>query len=162
LLASRLRAYAREAKIVKVQPGLAFSLIFDLGFAVGLMTHKSQQMGDLVWLAVPVFDEEPTAEQVRSIEEWRWPIFFPLSAAVRQKVVTPIAVVPIPSALRDFPVMRSGANQLGWRTFTEIDGKRRDLGVAKDSSLPPGLLVNDTALKEMLVTGWQPEKMWYP
>jgi hypothetical protein len=145
---------------VKVRPGLAFSLVCDLGFAVGLMTHRTEQTGDLVWLATPVFDEEPTAEQVRSIEEWRWPIFFPLSAAVRQKAVTPIAEVPIPSALKDFPVMRSGAPGLGWRAFVDIDGKRKDLGVAKNSSLPAGLLVNDTALKEMLVTGWRPEKLW--
>jgi hypothetical protein len=42
--------------------------------------------------------------------------------------------------------MRSGAENLGWRAFTEINGKRQDLGVAKNSSLPVGLLVNDVAL----------------
>jgi hypothetical protein len=63
------------------------------------MTHRSKETGDLVWLATPVFDEEP--------------IFFSLSAAGRQKAVTPIAAIPIPSALKDFPVMRSGAKNLG-------------------------------------------------
>jgi hypothetical protein len=59
------------------------------------MTHDVPRMGSLVWIAEPTFDEEPTIEQVQQIDQWRWPVFFPLSSALRRSIVTPIGVVPI-------------------------------------------------------------------
>lgn len=64
------------------QPGLAFSILCDLGFAVGIVTHDVPTVGTLVWVAEPTFDEQPTSEQARSISEWRWPILLPLAAAI--------------------------------------------------------------------------------
>ena len=48
----------------QVRPGLAFSLVSDLGFVVGLMTHHVERIGDLIWMAEPVFTEESTTEEV--------------------------------------------------------------------------------------------------
>ncbi len=64
------------------RPGFAFSIICDLGFAVGIVTHYVEKVGDLVWLAKPLFDEQPGIDQVKSISEWRWPVLFPVDAAV--------------------------------------------------------------------------------
>jgi hypothetical protein len=144
------------------QPGLSFSLVCDLGFAVGLMTHDVPRMGSLIWIAERTFDDAPSAQDVESIDRWRWPIFFPLSVAIHRKIVTPIGIVPIPEALRSFPVMRGGNRQMGW-TLTDIpDGSlpSRPLGPATDPSVPIYEIVNDTRLKEMIVAGWRPEDDW--
>jgi hypothetical protein len=146
--------------MARLQPGFAFSLVCDLGFAVGLMTHHVDRIGDLVWMAGPVFEEEPTIEDVEKIEDWRWPIFFPLGAAVRRRIVTSIGVVTVPAELRAFPVMRSGDKKLGWVAFTREDRAERLLGPATDPALPIYEVVNDTRLKEMLVSGWRPEQEW--
>ena len=142
------------------QPGFAFSIVCDLGFAVGVMTHDVPKVGSLVWIAEPTFDEEPTIEQVRHIDSWRWPVLFPLPAALRRGIVVPVGLIPLPPGLEQFPVLRSGNKSMGWIAFTEADGVRRRLGPATDPSLPIYKVVNDTRLKEMIVSGWRPEDEW--
>jgi hypothetical protein len=142
------------------KPGYAFSLVCDLGFAVGLMTHYVERIGHLVWIAEPIFDEEPSLEDVAKIDSWRWPVFFPLGAAVRRKLVTQIGVTSVPSSLQAFPILRSGSRTTGWTAFTEIDGERRRLGSTSNPALPIYKIVNDTALKEMIVSGWSPDQEW--
>lgn len=124
------------------------------------MTHEVPKVGAVVWIAEPIFDHEPTADEVREIDGWRWPVLFPLKAALRRRLVTAIGDVPLPAELRNFPVMRSGNKKMGWMAFAEVDGVRRRLGSAEDASIPIYQVVNDTALKEMIVTGWKPEDVW--
>ncbi len=143
-----------------LKPGLTFSLVSDLGFAVGLMTHHVERIGHLVWIADPTFDEEPTLEDAAKINSWRWPVFFPLEMAIRRKVVTPIGIIPVPPGLKAFPTLRSGNRKMGWTTFTEIKGVRRQLGPTSDPSIPIYKVVNDTRLKEMIVSGWLPGQEW--
>lgn len=143
-----------------LKPGLAFSIVCDLGFAVGLITHYEKRVGHLIWIAEPIYEEEPSPEDVAKIESWRWPVFFPLEAALRRKLVTAIGTVPVPSALSKFPTLRSGSKTMGWMAFTEINGQRRELGPASNPSVPIYKVVNDTALKEMIVSGWSPEREW--
>ena len=38
---------------------VAFALVCDRGFAVGLCTHRHPRMGHLVWIAEPFFDHFP-------------------------------------------------------------------------------------------------------
>ena len=102
------------APAMQVQPGLAFSLVCDLGFAIGVVTHDVPRIGSLIWMAEPTFDEEPSAEETAQIEQWRWPVFFPLQAAIRRKIVAPIGVIAVPSALQEFPMMRSRDGRGGW------------------------------------------------
>lgn len=136
-------------------------LVCDLGFAIGLVTHQIPRIGDLVWVAEPVFDDEPDVSAVEGIGQWRWPVFFPVGAALRRKIITPIGVIEIPSMLRDFPRMRGGNRQMGWREVRcDANGTEQVLGVATDPKLPVYRVVNDTRLKEMLVSGWVPERDW--
>lgn len=146
--------------MAQLKPGFAFSLVCDLGFAVGLLTHDLQRSGQLVWMAEPVFDEEPTLKDVEGIDRWRWPALFPLGAAIRRKIVTPIGVTAVPPELARFPLMRSGNKQAGWRLAKLVDGVMQPAGSATDPSLPIYQIVNDTALKERLVSGWKPEDLW--
>jgi hypothetical protein len=145
---------------MRAVPGLAFSIPTDAGFAVGLMSHETEKMGPLVWLAEPTFDDEPDLARVRAIEAWRWPLFFPLGAALRRKVASPIGVVPVPSALQELPLMRSDDGSGGWRQVKLGPRGATFVGSTNDRSLAIYQLVNDTALKEMIASSWRPELEW--
>jgi hypothetical protein len=56
--------------------------------------------------------------------------------------------------------LRSGLKGRGWAAFTEINGERHRFGPTSDRSLPLYQIVNDTRLKEMIVSGWKPEQEW--
>lgn len=148
--------------MTKVVPGFAFSLACDLGFAVGLVTHQVPGIGDLVWLAEPTFDEEPDAKAVQGIVAWRWPVLIPVGPMVRRRLVTPIGAVAIPGRLQELPLMRSGNRKMGWREVrVATDGSSSQPSRATtDATLPIYRVVNDTRLKEMLVSAWRPEDDW--
>lgn len=146
---------------MRVQPGLAFSMpVDDNQRLVGLYTYEVPRIGSLVWIAEPTFDTDPTPEEVASIHGWRWPILFPLAAAIRRHIVTVIGEVPIPLKLARFPTMRGGDKVIGWVAFTMDGGKEKLLGPTTDRSLPINYVVNDTALREMVTSNWRPEKVW--
>jgi len=95
------------ADMPRLVPGLSFSLPSDAGFIVGLMTHDVPKVGELVWISSITYDEEPTTAVVEAIESWRWPVLFPLGAAIRRGLVHPLGTVEVPDALKSFPTMRS-------------------------------------------------------
>jgi hypothetical protein len=118
------------------QPGLAFSLACDSGCAIGIVTHNVPQIGSLIWIAELTFEGEPTVDAVSRIERWRWCVFFPLSAAIRRKIVTTIDTISVPEGLEPFPLMRSGSRNQGWTLITFEGGVSRPLGPASDPALP--------------------------
>jgi hypothetical protein len=67
----------------------------------------------LVWLAEPTFEHLPSVEEVARIERWRWPVFFPLDAAIRRKIAILIGMIRIPPAVQGSPLMRSGSKKMG-------------------------------------------------
>jgi hypothetical protein len=140
--------------------GVAFSIICDRGFAVGLCTHRHAKMGHLIWMAEPFFDEFPSKDQVEAIETWRWPVFFPLGGALRRKMVDRIGRIPIPPSLARFPTMRNGGMMSQpWMKYREghLDG----LGLkTEDRNLPIVMIVNYERVREMLVSGWKPADRW--
>ena len=142
----------------RLNPGLAFWLVCDRGFAVGLMTHHRERIGHVIWMAEPFFDNEPTGEDVKAISRWRWPVLFPLGAALHRKTVTRIGQVEVPAALRPPPTFRSKMGSAGWVAVDVVEDKR--LGPTTDRSLPIYSVVNDTRLKEMLITDWRPADTW--
>jgi len=56
--------------------------------------------------------------------------------------------------------MRSGNRQIAWKMVAFEDDGSRSLGVATDPAVPIYKIVNDTRLKEMIVSGWAPEREW--
>ena len=146
------------------QPGLAFYIVCDRGFAVGIVTHDFGKFGTLIWMAEPMFEEEPTVDDVLAIKEWRWPICFPVSGYLYRKVIIRIGIVPIPRKLKKVPIMRNEMGRHNWNLFkyigTDGDYKWKNIGVAKDPTVPVDMIVNDIALKELLVSDWRPEHWW--
>jgi len=73
-------------------------------------------------------------------------------------------VVPVPAPLQELTVMRSGTAYPGQRTtWTAVRLTESGdvlLGETRDRSLPICQIVNDGALKDMLVSGWKPEDDW--
>jgi len=159
MLWGRIYAVATRPK-----PGFAWYLVCDVGFAVGLVTHYLPKFGHLVWMAEPVFDDEPTTDDVLAIRRWRWPVFFPLGSAVHRHIATRIGMVPVPPQLQEVPLMRSCTPFPGekrtWLTAEVTEDGAEPLGPTRDKSLPIFQVVNDTMLKEMLVSGWKPEDEW--
>jgi hypothetical protein len=78
----------------------------------------------------------------------------------RRKLVIPLGIVPIPPRLRSYPVMRGGLGHQWKRVATTEDGTGQILPGDADPSLPINQIVNDTRLKEMLVSGWRTEDRW--
>ena len=91
------------------KPGFAWYIVCDAGFAVGLVSHYLPKWGHLVWMAEPVFDDEPTMEHVLAIRHWRWPVLFPLGAAVHRHIATRIGIVPTCTS----PRVASDAKRIG-------------------------------------------------
>jgi hypothetical protein len=143
----------------KVTPGLAFHLVCDRGFAVGLHTYRDPQMGPLVWLADRFWDDEPTVDDASRIDRWKWCVFFPLGAALRRGLVTALGHIPVPPEIAGFPVMRAGSSAQGWYVVRG-PGRTWPLEATTDARLPPRIVVNDVRLKEMLVSNWTPEDRW--
>ncbi len=147
----------------KVGPGTAFWLVTDRGFGLGLMTHEHVRLGALVWLADRFWDEPPTMEDVATTG-WRWCVFFPLKAAANRNLVEILGTVAIPVDLQSFPIMRQGGIRgmnPNWYVFENGDlDTRVRLATESDRYLNIPYLVNDTALKENLVKGWEPADRW--
>ena len=110
-------------------------------------------------MAEPFFDEFPRSDEVVAIASWRWPVFFPLGAALRRKLVDRIDRVPLPPSLITFPTLRAGGNHQPWMEYR--NGMLDGLGPPTDDrNLPISMIVNDTMLKEMLVADWRPADRW--
>jgi hypothetical protein len=117
-------------------------------------------MGSFVWIAEPIFDEEPTQANVASISAWRWPVWLPLGAMVRRRLVMPLGLAPIPPDFRSYPIRRGGLGHEWRRVAIAEVGTREVLPGQPDASLSIDQLVNDVRLTEMLVSGWRPEDSW--
>jgi hypothetical protein len=141
-------------------PDSPSALCVTSGFAVDLTTHVTKRMGAFVWIAEPIFDEEPTEAEVTTVGAWRWPVWLPLGAMVRRKLVIPLGLVSIQPELRSYPIMRGGLGHQWKRAAVTEDGTTQILPGETDPSLPINQIVNDTRLKEMLVTGWRSEDHW--
>jgi hypothetical protein len=146
--------------VKRVRPGLYFFLPTDLGIAVGVVTHLTQGSGDVIWLAEPMFDEEPALDEAASIREWRWPILLTVGPAIHQKAIYKIGCGPVPDEIGQMPVFRFGDTGGTWRRVSLEDGVPRMGAITDDPSIPIWLTVNAVALREHLVSGWTPQRWW--
>src|SRR6202044_2016808 len=89
----------------------------------------------------------------------RWTTRLDRGADLQRRLVNSLGVVPIPAKIQKFPLLRSNAGR-GWNLVKFAEGSSHPAGPAKDASIPIYRIVNDTMLKEQIVSGWRPEKEW--
>jgi hypothetical protein len=148
--------------VATAKPGLAFTFETAVGYAVGLVTYHKPRFGTLIWMARPTFPSPPSLDEARKIEQWRWPVGFPVNGALSQKIIEPIGVIEVPAALQPVPVMRA-RNPLdnNWNRLAISEyGRARFSGPTTDRSLPTYGTVNDTLLREWIESGHEPSETW--
>jgi len=148
-------AKPRIGDIVEVSVGV--------GLAYALYTHEHDQFGSLLRVFGRIFSTRPNSfEQLVDVCP-RFETFFPLAAAVRKKIVTLVANVPIPFHLRTFPIFRDGvANATTGKveTWWLWDGEKEwPVGSISEEQrkLPLRAVINDTLLRERILNGWTAE-----
>jgi hypothetical protein len=110
-------------------------------------------------MAEPFFDHFPSLDNANGVNQWRWPIFYPLGAALRRRIVDRIGRATIPAELVAFPTFRGGGHGQPWMEYR--NGNLDGLGpTTTDRNLPISMIVNHEMLKEMLVTDWRPANRW--
>lgn len=149
--------------MARVRMGDVFEIPTDRGVAYAQCTHRHPTYGHLIRALVGLFDARPDDLAVLVRGPARFCTFFPLPAAVRQKIVTLVGNEPIPVEARAFPLFRAGAvdpatgrvdvwwlwdGEREWRVGSLSDAERR---------LPIRGVWNDTMLRERIVADWTPE-----
>lgn len=133
------------------------------GLAYAQYTHKHKQYGALLRVFSVISDSRPVNFEFLVMDEPRFMCFFPLSAAVKQGIVSVVANVAIPLEAKRFPVFRSGivdpstgkvANWWLWDGENEwmvgsLTAEQRRLSILG--------VWNDTFLIERIESGWSPE-----
>ena len=141
--------------------GLAFAILTDRGFAIGLKTHKVSTVGELAWLSEPFFETVPSREEVEALADWRWCVFFPVTTGLRRKMLIRIGSVEIPEGLQEIPPLRAQSVSGDWLRYEHGDIVHPS-GECKDPTVQVLQVVNYEMLREMLVTNWRPQDRWEP
>jgi hypothetical protein len=145
----------------KAGPGSVFIFPVSAGYAVGLVTHDDPRRGPFVWIAQPIFEHQPAIEDIRTIDNWRWPVGFPMSAALRQKDIRLIGKIEVPVAMRLMPAVRSRHPLTHvWHRIEFVgEDSPRWRGPTEDRSLPIYQIVNGVTLRDLIESDY-PRNDW--
>jgi len=133
------------------------------GTSYAQYTHAHKMYGALLRVLPGFFKESPDnwSNLVSSVE--KFVVFFPLKAAVGQKIFSIVANQPVPETSKEFPTFRAGVvnpetNKVGvwWLWDGEKEWRVDSLSKAQ-KKLPIRGVWNDTLLIERIVSGWLPE-----
>ena len=138
--------------------GMIFQLETSKGIAYGICTHEHVKYGTLVYLY-------PIGTQLSELKNatTQFCCFFPLSVALKRKVVEKVGKIEIPSSLKSFPVFRSGFPDQVTRRVKDWwfwDGEKEWMvGKINDSQrkMPIRGIINFTMLIERLEDGYTAE-----
>ncbi|WP_456280886.1 hypothetical protein M1D55_01370 [Cupriavidus sp. JZ107] len=121
-------------------------------------------MGTLIRVLPGIYHAEPSDLPALVGQATNFWIFFPVAAALKQKIVQKVMNTPVPEHSRQTPVFRAGVvdpstGKVG--TWWLWDGEREwKIGGLTDEQrkLPIRGAWNDTMLVERIEAGWLPEK----
>lgn len=134
------------------------------GLAYAQYTHRNSQYGALIRVLPGFHRDRPPDFSSLAAQESAFVVFYPVGAALAQKVATLVANAPVPAQARDFPLFRAGIKDpIAKRveTWWLWDGhKSWPVGsLTKDQrKLPIRMLVNHTGLVHLIATEWTPEQ----
>lgn len=150
---------------MKVQFGDIFEIKTSKGLAYAIYTHKHERppkFGAVIRVYDHLYKSRPHDVSEITKNPVRFVTFFPLQAAVNQGIFEIIGNVPIPEALKSFPIFRDGVADPKTKkvaTWWLWDGEKEwQIGrlTPEQRNLPIRSVWNDTYLIERIEEGWRP------
>lgn len=143
----------------KVKIGDIFEINTGVGLAYLHYIHKDDVLGELIRILPRVNNDRPTSlEEFIHVEE-SFMVFFPLSAAYRQKIVERVGYFTAnhfekPKNMRTKHIIRG--EFLGWHIIDTETWKRELVKTLtpEQKKFSPWGVWNDTLLIENLASGW--------
>jgi hypothetical protein len=149
--------------MARILVGDIFEINTPKGKAYLHYIHKDSVTGELIRVLKGLYSERPMDLDILAASEERYIISFPLSAAVKQKIVESVGYFAASNFSKP-KLMRTEHNIrgefLGWHLVdTETWQRQLVKKLSKEQKkLSPWGLWNDTLLVEKLVTNWSLEK----
>lgn len=131
----------------------------EKGLAFAQYTHHHPQFGWLIRVLPGFYRERPPSLAQVVEQPARFSIFFPLAAAVNQRLFAIVGNEPIPEKDQRFPIFRDVMP--GTKVWWLWDGTRSwrvgDL-TEEQRKMPLRWIVNHKVLLDMIESGWTPER----
>ncbi|AHF84108.1 hypothetical protein RLEG3_20840 [Rhizobium leguminosarum bv. trifolii WSM1689] len=133
------------------------------GFSYAQYAHKHKQYGVLLRVFGKFFESRPDSFNDLVSEQPVFMCFFPLNAAVGQRIVSIVDNVALPSDAKKFPTFRAGivdpaTQKVGvWWLWDGENEWRIGQLAAEQRHLSIRGVWNDTLLIERIESGWTPE-----
>ena len=132
------------------------------GLAYAHYVNRHDRYGALLRVFSRLHNERPAEVAQAVIGDVQFVCFFPLQAAVNQKIVIVLGNTPIPAEAAEFPVFRAGVvdpatGKVATWWFWDGDKEWR-VGALSPAQrfMPIRGVWNDTFLIERIVSGWRP------
>jgi hypothetical protein len=148
----------------RVRVGDVLEIETPKGFAYAQFTHKHDQFGALIRVLPGVYGSRPASLEEIVNGPSAFVVFYPVGAAVSRQVARVVDNMPIPEHAREFPLFRCGTPDLTtkkvktWWFWDGIESWPVGELTADQRKMPVRMLVNHTALVELITSAWAPER----
>ena len=133
------------------------------GLAYAQFTHKMPVYGSLIRVVEGLWGARPQALNEVVNAPTRVFTFFPVAAALNQKVVSLAGTLPVPPQFAGFPLMRKagleplGGGRVDWWLWDGKEDQRIGALTREQRKLSIAQVMNDTILIKRIETDWHPE-----
>jgi hypothetical protein len=133
------------------------------GLAYAQITHKMPVYGHLIRVVEGIWRARPRALDEVVNTPTRFFTFFPVAAAVNQKIVSLAGNVSVPPQFADFPLMRKagleppGGGKVDWWLWDGKEDWKIGSLTTEQRRLSIASVLNDTMLIHMIESDWRPE-----
>jgi hypothetical protein len=129
------------------------------GLAFAQYTHRHPQFGWLIRVLPGFYPARPGSLRQVVDQPARFSIFFPLAAAVNQRLLAVVANELVHEKDRPFPIFREvmPGTKVWWLWDGERSWRVGDL-TPEQRKMPLRSIVNHKALLDMIESGWTPER----
>jgi len=133
------------------------------GLAYAQFTHKAPLNGHLIRVVEGMWRTRPQALEEVVNAPTRFFTFFPVAAALNQKIVNLAGNLPVPPHFAGFPLMRKagleppGGGKVDWWLWDGKEDRRIGALTPEQRKLSIAQVMNDTMLIKRIETDWHPE-----
>lgn len=147
----------------RIKVGDIFEINTPKGKAYLHYIYKDQKIGDLIRILPGLYSERPISFDKLASSKEKFMVFFPLSAANKQKIVEHVSHYPAnnfekPKFMRNDHIIRG--QFIGWHIINTETWERQLVKTLtpEQKKLSPWEVWNDTILIENLIDDWSLEK----